>query len=98
MLRRGQAVDVTVLREQVMNISDVMTPDVVSVPPDASVVVAARLMLQKRISGVPVIDDRGNLVGIVTEGDFLRRAETGTGRRRPRWIEFFMSPGRRADA
>jgi CBS domain-containing protein len=80
-----------------MNVSDVMTPDVLSVPPDASVVTAAQLMLQKRISGVPVINDVGNLVGIVTEGDFLRRAETGTGHRRPRWIEFFMGPGRLAD-
>ncbi len=80
-----------------MKVSDVMTPNVVSVPPDASVVMAARLMLQKQISGVPVINDVGNLVGIVTEGDFLRRVETGTARRRPRWIEFFMGPGRLAD-
>jgi CBS-domain-containing membrane protein len=80
-----------------MNVSDVMTPNVLSVPPDASVAEAAQLMLQKRISGVPVINDHGSLVGIVTEGDFLRRAETGTGRRRPRWIEFFMGPGRLAD-
>ena len=80
-----------------MRVSDVMTPGVLSVPPDASVVTAARLMLQKRISGIPVIDDRGNLLGIVTEGDFLRRAETGTGRRRPRWVEFLMGPGRLAD-
>jgi CBS domain-containing protein len=80
-----------------MNVSDAMTPGVLSVSPDASVVTAARLMLQKRISGVPVIDDRGSLVGIVTEGDFLRRAEAGTGRQRPRWIEFFMGPGRLAD-
>jgi CBS-domain-containing membrane protein len=80
-----------------MNAGDIMTPDVLSVRPDASVVTTAQLMLQKRISGVPVIDDRGNLVGVVTEGDFLRRAETGTGRRRPRWIEFFMGPGRLAD-
>jgi CBS domain-containing protein len=81
----------------VMKVSDVMTPNVLSVPPDASVATAAQLMLQKRISGVPVIDDRGNLVGIISEGDFLRRAETGTGRRRPRWTEFFMGPGRLAD-
>ena len=80
-----------------MNVSDVMTPEVLSVTPDASVVTTAQLMLQKRISGVPVIDDLGHLVGIVTEGDFLRRAETDTGRRRPRWIEFFMGPGRLAD-
>jgi CBS domain-containing protein len=80
-----------------MNVSDVMTPQVLSVTPDASVAAAAQLMLQKRISGLPVIDDHGNLAGIVTEGDFLRRAETGTGRRRPRWIEFFMGPGRLSD-
>lgn len=80
-----------------MKVSDVMTPDIVSVSPDASVVMAARLMLQKQISGVPVIDDGGNLVGIVSEGDFLRRAETGTHRRRQRCIEFFMSPGRLAE-
>ena len=80
-----------------MNVSDVMTPNVLSVAPDASVVMAARLMLEKRISGVPVIDDRGHLVGIVTEGDFLRRVETGTGRQRPKWIEFFMGAGRLAD-
>lgn len=80
-----------------MNVSDIMTPNVLSVPPTESVVTAAQLMLQKRISGLPVIDDRGHLVGIVTEGDFLRRAETGTRRQRPRWIEFFMGPGRLAD-
>lgn len=80
-----------------MNVSDVMTPEVLSVTPDASVATAAQLMLQKRISGLPVIDDLGHLVGIVTEGDFLRRAETNTGRQRPRWIEFFMGPGRLSD-
>jgi CBS-domain-containing membrane protein len=80
-----------------MNVSDIMTPNVLSVPPGESVVAAARLMLQKQISGLPVIDDRGRLVGIVSEGDFLRRAETDTGRRRPRWIEFFMGAGRLAD-
>jgi CBS-domain-containing membrane protein len=80
-----------------MNVGDVMTTHVLSVPPDASVAVAAQLMLQKRISGLPVINDHGNLEGIVTEGDFLRRAETDTGRRRPKWIEFFMGPGRLAD-
>jgi CBS domain-containing protein len=82
---------------KVMNVSDVMTPNVLSVPPEATVVVAAQLMLQKQISGVPVIDDQGSLVGIVTEGDFLRRAETDTGRRRPRWLEFLMGAGRLAD-
>lgn len=80
-----------------MIVSEVMTPNVVAVSPDASVSTAVRLMLQKRISGVPVINEAGKLVGIVSEGDFLRRVETGTGRQRPRWIEFFMGPGRLAD-
>jgi CBS-domain-containing membrane protein len=54
-------------------------------------------MLQRHISGLPVIDKEGRLVGIVTEGDFLRRAETGTQRRRPRWLEYLIGPGRLAD-
>jgi CBS-domain-containing membrane protein len=50
-------------------------------------------MLENRISGLPVTDARGNLVGIVTEGDFLRRREIGTQRRRARWLEFLIAPG-----
>src|SRR6516162_527081 len=79
-----------------MNVRDVMTPHVISVSPDESVTDAARLMLQKKISGLPVVDDRGNLVGVVTEGDFLRRTEIGTKRQRPRWVEFFIGPGQLA--
>jgi CBS domain-containing protein len=74
-----------------------MTSPVVSVEADATVVQAAQIMLQKRISGLPVVDKGGRLVGIVTEGDFLRRAETGTERRRARWLEFLVGPGRLAD-
>ena len=80
-----------------MQAADVMTRRVITVAPDASVLQAARLMLQNRISGLPVVDARGQLVGIVTEGDFLRRAETGTERRRPSWLQFFMSSGRLAE-
>ena len=80
-----------------MNAKDVMTPCVLSIAPDASISAAARLMLQNKISGLPVIDGSGKLVGIVTEGDFLRRIEIGTQRRRPRWIEFLIGPGRLAD-
>jgi CBS-domain-containing membrane protein len=80
-----------------MNVKDIMTPGVLSVGPDESVFVAARLMLERKISGLPVVDKLGKLVGIVSEGDFLRRAETGTKRQRPRWVEFFVGPGRLAD-
>jgi predicted transcriptional regulator len=53
-------------------------------------------MLQHHISGLPVIDHDGGLVGILSEGDFLRRQETSTERRRSRWLEFLMGPGRLA--
>ena len=80
-----------------MKAKDVMTSPVISVEPDASIWQAVRIMLQRHISGLPVIDQKGSLVGIVTEGDFLRRAETGTQRRRPRWLEYLIGPGRLAD-
>ena len=74
-----------------------MTAPVVSIEPDAPVLQAVQIMLQRHISGLPVIDKDGNLVGMVTEGDFLRRIEVGTQRRRPRWLEFLVGPGRLAD-
>jgi CBS domain-containing protein len=80
-----------------MKAKDVMTSPVISIEPETPVLQAVRIMLQRRISGLPVIDKDGRLVGMVTEGDFLRRAETGTERRRPRWLEFLVGPGRLAD-
>jgi CBS domain-containing protein len=80
-----------------MNASDVMTRNILSVKPDATIAEAIRLMLDNRISGVPVIDEAGRLVGILTEGDLLRRGETATERHRPRWLEFLMGPGRLAE-
>jgi CBS domain-containing protein len=80
-----------------MKASDVMSTRVVSIAPDANVLEAIQLMLHNHISGLPVIDTSGALVGVVTEGDFLRRAETGTERRRPRWLEFLIGARRVAD-
>jgi CBS domain-containing protein len=79
-----------------MNAADAMTRTLVTIGPDAPILQAIRLMLQHRISGLPVVDAAGGLVGIITEGDLLRRGETGTERRRPRWLEFLLGPGRRA--
>ena len=79
-----------------MKAKDVMTSTVISVRPDATILQAARQMLQHHVSGLPVIDHGGELVGILSEGDFLRRRETGTERRRSRWLEFLMGPGRLA--
>jgi len=61
-----------------MNATDIMTRDVLTVTPATSIVDALRLMLDRHVSGLPVVDSAGQLVGILTEGDLLRRAETGT--------------------
>jgi len=79
-----------------MQVRDVMTRNVISVAPDETILKAARIMLQNRISGLPVVDAAGSLVGMVTEGDFLRRSEIGTQKRRPKWLEFVLGPGRLA--
>ncbi len=79
-----------------MQVRDVMTRNVISVRASQSVLEAAELMLENRISGLPVVDAAGALVGVVTEGDFLRRGEIGTQRQRPRWLEFLLGPGRLA--
>ena len=73
-----------------MKASEIMTPEVITVSPDTSVADLARTMMENRISGVPVVQN-GRLVGIVSEGDLLRRIEMGTERRRSRWLEFFTS-------
>jgi CBS domain-containing protein len=79
-----------------MQAKDVMTSPVVSVEADSTILQAVQIMLRRRISGLPVVDKRGRLVGLVTEGDLLRRSETGTERRRARWLEFLVGPGRLA--
>jgi CBS domain-containing protein len=80
-----------------MRAEDVMTREVIAVAPDATVMEAARVMLEHHISGLPVVDKQGKLVGVLSEGDFLRRRETKTERRRGRWLEFLMGPGRVAE-
>jgi CBS domain-containing protein len=68
---------------------DIMTSPVVTVGPDAQVDDTARLLLENRISAVPVVDAAGKLLGIVSEGDLMRRAETGTQRRPSWWLALF---------
>ncbi|MDE2006331.1 MAG: CBS domain-containing protein, partial [Rhodospirillales bacterium] len=75
---------------------DVMTRNVISVAPDATVAEAVELMLERGISGLLVVDGSGMLAGIVTEGDLLRRDELGTERRRSWWLRLIASPGRQA--
>jgi len=79
-----------------MRALDVMTTNVITVTPETSVRDAAALLLERHISGAPVVDANGNLLGIISEGDLLRRVEIGTDKtRRTRWLDFFAA---RADA
>jgi CBS domain-containing protein len=80
-----------------MRAHQIMTRNVITVRPDSSIVDAAKLMLERHVSGLPVLDKDGALVGIVSEGDFLRRSEIDTQRKRPRWLQYLMSPGRAAN-
>jgi CBS domain-containing protein len=80
-----------------MQVKDIMSRNVIWVGTDDSVLRAVQLMLQNHISGLPVIDMNGELAGIVTEGDFLRRGELGTERHRSRWLELLVGPGKLAE-
>ncbi len=79
-----------------MQAHHIMTRKVITVTPDTAVADVARLMLEHHISGLPVVDANGALVGMVTERDLLRREEIGTQRKRPRWLELILGPGREA--
>jgi len=78
-----------------MKARDIMHADVFSVGPETSILEAAKLMLARKISGVLVMDG-GNLLGILTEGDLVRRTEIDTSRQRSRFAEFFTGPGKLA--
>jgi CBS domain-containing protein len=69
-----------------------MTADVVTARSDTTVSAIAALMTAHRISAVPIVDGQGRVLGIVSEGDLLRRQETGTERQRGRWLRAFTDP------
>ena len=81
-----------------MQAQDIMARDVLTVMPSTRIDVALDLKLQRKVSGLPVLNNDGTLVGILTEGDLLRRTETGTGdRHRSRLLTFLIGPGKEAD-
>jgi len=77
-----------------MNAVEVTTRNIVAVGRDTPVASAMRLMLDSHIGGLPVMDEAGRLVGVLTEGDLLRRSGSGTDRHCPRWFLVLMGPGR----
>ena len=72
-----------------MKARDIMTQEVITVRPDTSVRDIAALMVEKHISGLPVLTEEGEVVGILSESDLLHRAETGTERRHKWWFQVF---------
>lgn len=79
-----------------MRARDVMTTSVVTVAEDAAVEDIARTLIEHRISAVPVTDGSGGLVGIVSEGDLMRRPESETEGAAPWWLALVSSPEERA--
>ena len=75
-----------------MKASDVMVSDVITVHADDTVQKAAKVLLDHRISGVPVVDPAGHLVGMLSEGDLMRRSEIGTEKRASWWLKLFSIP------
>ena len=71
-----------------MKAADVMASAVISVRPNARVDEVASILLANRISAVPVIDEQDELIGIVSEGDLMRRSEAKTDRSRSWWLEY----------
>ncbi|WP_018181881.1 CBS domain-containing protein [Kaistia granuli] len=80
-----------------MFVEAIMSSPVISVQPTMSIQDAARLMLARGVSGLPVVSENGSLVGMVSEGDFLRRPELGTEPKRSWWLEWLSTEGSAAD-
>ena len=73
-----------------MMVRDFMTRRVIAVAPDQSIVVAAKMMLDHKISGLPVVDEARHVAGIISEHDLLRSGESDRGERRPHWLQLMI--------
>lgn len=79
-----------------MRAHQIMSRPVITVAPETPIVEAANTMLQRHVSGLPVVNKAGQLVGIISEGDFIRRSEIGTQRKRGRFLKFILGSGKEA--
>jgi CBS domain-containing protein len=82
--------------EAALRAHQIMTRPVITVAPETPMVEAANTMLQRHVSGLPVVNKAGELVGIISEGDFIRRSEIGTQRKRGRFLKFILGSGKEA--
>jgi CBS-domain-containing membrane protein len=74
-----------------MKARDVMVAPVITVKPYSSIREVAQIFVDRSVSAVPVVDDQGKLVGIVSEGDLMHRSEAGTERPRSWWLRALTS-------
>ncbi len=79
-----------------MRAHQIMSRQVITIGPEASVADAINTMLAHHVSGLPVVDAEGKLVGILSEGDFIRRAEIGTEQKPGRWLSLLAGADRLA--
>lgn len=75
-----------------MNVAPLMSTNIISVLPSTTLADAVRLMIANRISGLPVLESDGHLVGMITEGDLLRRTELESEGKQPSWLKAFLVP------
>lgn len=75
-----------------MQAQDIMTTSVITVEPSASVQEVARQLIENRVSAVPVVEKNGRIIGLVREGDLMRRAESGTERNPSWWLSWLAAP------
>ncbi|WP_158801532.1 CBS domain-containing protein [Acidisoma sp. L85] len=87
--------DLPLFKGLTMNAVDIMTPEPLTVRADDTLYKAVQLMIGHRVSGLPVVDPDGRVIGMLTEGDLLERAEIGT-EIAPNWLLAFLAPGRLA--
>jgi CBS domain-containing protein len=76
-----------------MRAKNIMTTTLITADPETSVRDIAALLLENHISAVPIVNEFDDLVGIVSEGDLMRRSETGTARQRSWWLTLFADDG-----
>ena len=70
-----------------MKAMDVMVHDVATVSPEDDIADVIKLLAEHDISALPVVDDDGHVVGVISEADLIHREENGTGKHRPWWLE-----------
>lgn len=81
-----------------MRVRDVMTYGAIGVPETATLAEAVQTLLHARVSALLVFDAKSALVGVLSEGDLLRRAELGTEKKHAPWLDYLLSGGRQADS